>query len=212
MLLDADPVEVTESWEAGGFIHMNLNGGDSGAYWVNPKRPKYIQNFKGEPAMILRKVAPDFWKEISHLCTVDEMLVFRDIYTDIHYHGVYDPVEDRHQDLHPIRVGNIKQWCEYKFNTAPPDPMFQYHLEFDPTADFVVDRQHDRVNRFQPTEYMTLSFEPDDHYQIPPTINKVRGGIELQVVHSQLQGRAVAHLEGGRARLLGGDLTSLHSR
>ena len=86
---------------------------------------------------------------------------------------VRDQGHVRHEDLLPIRSSHIKQWSEYRFNTAPPDPMPQYYLEFDPTANFVVDRQHDRVNRFQPTEYMTLSFEPDDHYQIPPTINKL---------------------------------------
>jgi len=171
VLLDADPVEVTEWWFSNGFFHLNINGGDSGAYWVNPKNPKYIHSFKDEPSRILRKVAPAFWDEIKDQCSPEEMLVFRDKVTDQFYCGKYDPIEDEYQELYQIKRTNLKDWCDAEFSAAVPDPIPQYTLSFDPTETYTVDRAGKRVNLFQKTEYMTL--EPDKFARIPPTIDKI---------------------------------------
>lgn len=171
VLLDADPVEVTEWWFSNGFFHLNLNGGDSGAYWVNPKRPKYIHSFKDEPSRILKQVAPEFWKEIKDQCFPDEMLVFRDKSSNKFYAGRYDPIEDEYTELDALTRQNIADWAEDEFNASPPDPIPQYRLVFDPTANYSVDRAGKRVNLFQRSEYMKLA--PDASATIPPTIRKV---------------------------------------
>lgn len=171
ILLEADPVEVTSHWFSNGFFHLNLNGGDSGAYWVNPKKPKYIHSFKDEPSRILKKVAPRFWDEIKDQCVPEEMLIFRDKLTDQYYCGRYDPIEDEHEELYQIKRTNLKDWCEAGFAASIPDPIPQYALEFDPTANYVVNRETGKVNLFQRTEYMAL--EPDSSSKIPPTIDKV---------------------------------------
>lgn len=175
VLVDADPIEVTEWWEGGGYIHMNVNGGNSGAYWVNPRRPKYIHSFKDEPLRVLKEVAPKFWDEIKELCTSAEMLVFHDELTDKFHAGHYDPIEDEYRGLVAIGRGNIRDWCEYHFRTEPPDPIPQHNLVFDPTRNYAVDRAANLVNMFQPTEYMQL--QPDESAVIPPTIKKLIGHV-----------------------------------
>jgi hypothetical protein len=171
VLLDADPIEVTDWWFSNGFFHLNINGGDSGAYWVNPKKPKYIHSFKDEPSRILKQCAPEFWKEIKDQCAPEEMLVFRDKIADLYYCGKYDPIEDEYLELYPIKRTNLKDWCEAEYTAAVPDPVPQYMLRFDPTETYTVDRAGKRVNLFQKTEYMTL--EPDKGARIPSTIDKV---------------------------------------
>jgi hypothetical protein len=173
VLIDADKVEVNEWWDGNGYIHANLNGGDSGAYWVNPKRPKYIHNFKGEPSLVLREVAPDWWKTIKPLCTADEMLVFRDPISGRYHAGRYDAVEDRHSGLNRIQRSDIRDWAEDIFGAAAPDPIPQYDLVFDPTLDKVVDRDNRFVNEFQPTDYMRLQVEAERSYPLPATIGKL---------------------------------------
>lgn len=171
VLIDADKVQVTEWWESGGFIHLNINGGDSGAYWVNPKRPKFIRSFKDEPARYLKKVAPEFWNEIKDMCSPDEMLVFRDELTDKFYVGWYDPIEDEYHGLNAISKKNIDDWCEFHFSASTPDPIPQYRLVFDPTKNFAVDRDNRLVNTFQTTPFMHL--EADENAEVPKTIKKV---------------------------------------
>lgn len=171
VLLDADPIEVSDWWYSNGFFHLNINGGDSGAYWVNPKKPKYIHSFKDEPSRILKEVAPQFWKDIKDQCSPEEMLVFRDKIADQFFCGKYDPIEDEYEELYPIKRTNLKDWCEAEFTAAVPDPIPQYMLRFDPTETYTVDRAGKRVNLFQKTDFMTL--EADKGASVPPTIDKV---------------------------------------
>ena len=160
ILRDADPVTVTDWWESSGFIHLNLDGGDSGAYWVNPKRPRLIQNFKGEPALLLRDVAGDFWEEIREICGVEDMLIYRDQEADKYWTAKYDPVSDQILWEAAARKEGVKDWAEFHFNAAPPDPIPQYSRVFDPTSSKVVDKATGTVNEFQATDYMRLT-KPD---------------------------------------------------
>lgn len=177
VLHNADTVEVTDWWEAGGFIHMNLDGGDSGAYWLNPKRPRLIQNFKGEPALILKDVALDFFKEIGdHILSTSEILLFRDKTLNKYWAGTYDPNEDRiTEGLDPIDKKDMEDWCTYSFGAAVPDPLPQYRLVFNPTKDKVVDRQAGVVNKFEATDYMRMT---------PPTELPTLGPITERVFRS----------------------------
>lgn len=171
VLRNADPVRVDDWWERNGFIRLNLDGGDSGAYYVVPKRPKYIHNFKGEPSLILREVAPDFWNEIKDKVGAQDMLVFRDPNTDKFFHGVYDSGEDSIEWLSPIAESHIDDWADDVFSAAPPDPIPQYFLSFDPTDRRIVDKDNRFVNLFWPTEYMRIPHS--EEAKIPPTIEKV---------------------------------------
>ena len=137
---------------------MNLDGGDSGAYWVNPKRPRLIHNFKGEPALILKDVALDFWNEIREELGAKDLLLFRDKTLNKYYAGKYDPTEDRIvEGLDAIDKKDMEDWCTYEFNATVPDPIPQYRLTFDPTNNKVVDRQGGVINKFEATDYMRMT-------------------------------------------------------
>ena len=51
---DTDPV----------FLRLNINDGDSGAYYVYKYNPEFIHNFKGEPKIPTKKFDPEFYKSI----------------------------------------------------------------------------------------------------------------------------------------------------
>jgi hypothetical protein len=44
------------------YMRFNLNGGDSYAYYIDLQKPEIIGNFKGEPFMQTKDVAPEFYK------------------------------------------------------------------------------------------------------------------------------------------------------
>ena len=173
VLIDADEVTVDEHWYGNGFIHLNLNGGDSGAYYIDPKRPKYIKNFKGEPVLILQKVASAFYQRIKDDLEVAEMLLFRDKITDTFYAGRYDPIEDKIEELNPIVKSNIKNWANKEFDTdVDMEDIDNFNFEFNPENTKTVDRQARFVNRFDPTEYMRLPLDSGAVYNMPPTVGR----------------------------------------
>ena len=174
VLIDADEVTVDDHWWGNGFIHLNLNGGDSGAYYIDPKRPKYIKNFKGEPVLILQKVASGFYQSIKDDLEVAEMLLFRDKITDTFYAGRYDPIEDKIEELYPIVKSNIKNWANKEFDQdVDMEDIDNYTFEFAPDNKRTVDRSSRFVNRFDPTEYMRLPLDEGVAYEMPTTIGRL---------------------------------------
>lgn len=47
-----------------GFLRLNLNGGDSHAYWINLSSPDIIGNFKGEPFLYTKMVDKKFYEKL----------------------------------------------------------------------------------------------------------------------------------------------------
>jgi len=47
------------------FTYLNLNDGDSAAYYPPTDNPEIIYNFKGEPNCVTRELDPDYWKQVS---------------------------------------------------------------------------------------------------------------------------------------------------
>lgn len=54
--------EITD--DAGEFVHANINGGDSNAYYWPKNNPEFVYNFKGEPIFRLRDANENFYNEI----------------------------------------------------------------------------------------------------------------------------------------------------
>ena len=49
------------------FVHCDVNGGDSHAYYFFADNPLYMYNFKGEPIWEIAKADPDFFMHIQDI-------------------------------------------------------------------------------------------------------------------------------------------------
>jgi len=64
LLANPEPAIVTGVRRARGFVYLNLNGGDSWAYYFPETNPAIVWSFKGEPPMRLADVAPELWGQM----------------------------------------------------------------------------------------------------------------------------------------------------
>lgn len=178
------------------FTYLNLNDGDSCAYYYPNNSPEIIYNFKGEPNYLTRDLDPDYWKQVSsqlkHQQREDEaraaqeeaakqigasaaesgeiLLAFRDRRTGIYYHGTYN--EDN-EDLDLSIAKNEKQIRDFcmQFDVPIGDYVPIWDLVFDPQDNVRVDVANRTINTFQRTEYMRA--ESKRVLKCPPTIFRV---------------------------------------
>ena len=64
LLANPEPATVTGVRRARGFVYLNLNGGDSWAYYFPESNPEIVRSFKGEPPVRLADIAPALWEQV----------------------------------------------------------------------------------------------------------------------------------------------------
>jgi hypothetical protein len=162
VLTNPDGVVVTDIKEQNGYIRLNLNGGDSWAYFFDPENPRLVKNFKGEPNLLLTDIAPDLYRKARDMMpapTKKTSYVFRDPASDQWYAGVYDPYLRAWELLAPIgSYEKIKAFFATRGGIAPDaEQIPDWDYEFRPYEDEVCDPPRKFVNRFQPTDFMRLA-------------------------------------------------------
>ena len=154
------------------FVHCDVNGGDSHAYYFFADNPLYMYNFKGEPIWEIAKADPDFFMHIQDIVSQKKgkralvPIALRDFNTDIYYNGLYDADLDQFNDQFPLTPTN-KQSIEGFFKTQSyPNP------EFTSDANVVFNPQHKGksvdlnakpmayVNMYRESKYMFDAVEP----------------------------------------------------
>lgn len=157
-----------------GLIQLNIDGGDSWAYYYNPKNPRYLYNFKGEPTVLLKEFIPDYYNEVivrdrkEKQSALPQPFTFRDHITDCFYAGIKDP-SGKVLSFDQISKQNIEDFF-IEFGMAPPDPLPTWERIFDPTKYLQYDADNKVYNDWQPTVYMEHAVPIAS---VPPTIDKV---------------------------------------
>jgi len=64
LLANPEPATVTGVRRARGFVYLNLNGGDSWAYYFPQSNPEILFSFKDTPPMRLVDIAPGLWEQV----------------------------------------------------------------------------------------------------------------------------------------------------
>ena len=176
LLLNPARSIVTGVREARGWVYLNLNGGDSWAYYYDPKDPTYLRNFKGEPNVRLQDIASDYCHSIikppPQLDIHNEgthRFVFRHNQTDTYYTAIWHP--NRNQvETHKAQRKNLPDFLS-NANQQMPDPIPIWDIEFNPTTTKIYDPEQQWINKFRPSRYMLeRSGAPS---MLPPTIDKV---------------------------------------
>lgn len=149
------------------FIRCNINGGDSGAYYFNIERPKYMYNFKDEPIFEIEKADKEFYKSIfevfqTHLEKIGKAqfpIVLRDYFTDVYYNGVYDPNLNQFTEEFPLVPTSKTSIGSFMMSHGYPEPDYvrDARVVFDPTlnsASIDLENVPYFVNMFRKTKYM----------------------------------------------------------
>lgn len=176
-----DPVTVTGKKEERDFVYLNLNGGDSWAYYFPKNNPDILFNFKGEPCVYMRDVDRDIYNEYKTLVQpMDPGSVggvpfgFLWPADDSYYRGFANPDTKELMWLHSTgSKSKLKDFfVQNGVQPASGWAVEEWQLEFDPTSEGCADFNAKRVNTYKRTEYI-LNAKNVDTPHIPPTIDRV---------------------------------------
>lgn len=170
-----DKAIVTGIKRERGFIYLNLNGGDSWGYYHPENNPRFIFNFKSEPAYLTQELLPDYWAEINSRTESESSsghvyLAFRDFKTGSYWNGVYH-TETKHLQLSQARTKT--QLIDFMKQHGQPvgDFIPDWSVVFDPHLDAIVDIDNKIVNLYEPSTFMRMA--PKPNRIVPPTITRV---------------------------------------
>jgi hypothetical protein len=160
------------------FVYLNLNGGDSFAYYHPKDNPTLIYNFKGEPTYKTQELIPDYWyalrREANQIKeranTGKQFLAFRDFRTATYYNGWYDEDTDE-VTLHAAR--SERQLVDFLATHGQPVPEAVpiWSVIYDPHAK-PLDLHNRVVNTFRPSRYMRDALTKETHAPFP-TIDRL---------------------------------------
>ena len=154
------------------FVHCDVNGGDSHAYYFFADNPMYMYNFKGEPIWEIQKADPDFYMHITDIVSQKKgqralvPVAFRDFNTDVYYNGLYDgnlEQFDHSFPLTPTKQTSIEGF--FKTQGYPkPDFISDANVVFDPEHKGnnvnLKAKPMAFVNMYQKTRYMFQAVPP----------------------------------------------------
>lgn len=176
-----------------GFTYLNLNGGDSWGYFFPSDNPQFLFNFKDEPIVELKKLAPEFYAEytaqLNEIKRANEEaeaatrekelraqteqqgftpLVFRDPRRDTYYNARYYKNEDRIEVASASTTTKLEHFMR-QYGWPAPEFIEDWTVEFKPTENRVIDMEKRWINSFSPTRYMRGS-EGESTPQHPPAM------------------------------------------
>lgn len=148
--------------DCGEYNRLNLNGGDSQAYWHMKSDATLLHNFKGEPSMLIKEVLPHYYADLvrnkaagDSTATVqgDVLLAFREKVTATYYKGTWNPgtnVLDLNVVKSELQLDHFLQGHGKSLGAFIPE----WRMVFDPKNPVVYDKDAKVINTFLPTEYM----------------------------------------------------------
>lgn len=176
ILVNPDPVTVTDKKEARGFVYLNLNGGDSWAYYFPESNPDILYNFKGEPCMYMWDVDKEIYNEYaSKPQQIEGAVPFGFLWPDDdqYYRGFANPETGELVWLKP--TGSKAKLKDFfvQHGVHPPTgwAVDEWQLEFDPTRSGYADFHQRRVNTYKKSEAIREAKKNNE--PVPSTIEKV---------------------------------------
>ncbi len=142
VLMNPDKLNITVFNDANyPFVHCDINGGDSHAYYFFADNPHYMFNFKGEPIWEIRKADPDFFSTIPDMVGKQkgqfalQPVVLRDFDMDIFYCGLFDPNSEQFDYRFPLTAANRGSIGGFLRTHGYPEPDFVHDakVSFDPS-------------------------------------------------------------------------------
>jgi hypothetical protein len=155
------------------FVHCDINGGDSHAYYFFADNPVYMFNFKGEPIWEISKADPDFFEQLSDYVEKNKgkrglvPISLRDYASDTYMNGLYDPDKKRFSSDFPLTPTSKMSLASFYRTQGYPEPDFipDAQVEFNPLRQGAsIDFQRKPmayVNMYTPTSIMDNAVSPE---------------------------------------------------
>ncbi len=163
-----DVCSVSEVKDCGDYIRLNLNGGDSFAYWHPKENFKLIHDFKSGSTFYTKDLVPGYYaqkvaEQEQALGSVSEngdlVLGFCDLATAEYYRGLWNP-DTQKLSLHRCKdMSQVNHWY-MSHGLTPPAFIPTWNIMYDPNADWVMDEEEKCINTFRKSEYMKLEADP----------------------------------------------------
>ena len=169
---------VTGIKDAGEWVRLNLNGGDSWAYCHPKENFELIYDFKSDSWYKTKELLPEYYQdlrsqqeELNATPTEDGdlILAFRDLRTANYFNGFWNPGE-RKLELYPAKnETQLDHWMRSHGRTIG-DFIPVWDMSYNPREDWTVDEDEHRINTFQTTPYMYAEPQSNDAW---PSIFKI---------------------------------------
>lgn len=170
---------VTGIKEERGFVYLNVNGGNSWAYYHPKNNPSILGSFKGDGPILTKELVPDYYKEVSKAIEgipVDGWiyLAYRDFKTAGYYNLAYHTVT---HELRYARASSLTQLEHFMeqygagYNGTPTDweHVYEPHIKGEFSR---IDREKRTINVYNPPESAKYD-DPLKKAVIPPSIYEV---------------------------------------
>ena len=179
-MVSPDSGVITEMKTERGFTYFNINGGDSWAYYHPEDNPKFIFNFKGEPAYRTEDLLPEYWAKLQQASTTYTpntqgitYLAFRDFKTSNYFNGFYNASTSHLELAMAKNESQLRQFMQ-QHGQAMGEFVPDWNLVWNPHKPNIVDTANKELNTYQPSTYFqstpTKGKKPTT---LPPTISKV---------------------------------------
>lgn len=177
-----------EVYDCGDYVRLNLNGGDSKAYWHPKNNAEYIHSFKGEPSMLTKEILPGYYKSLKgeradETQTLsqegDLVLCFREKRTAEYWKGLFNEA-DHTLEIHKVKSKD--QLIDYYLShqVAPPEFIQEMEIIFDPSTDKLVDFDQRTVNKFVLPAALRTQHKPGKYPLIQRIIDSAVGTGPIQ--------------------------------
>ena len=169
---------VTGIKDAGDWIRLNLNGGDSWAYCHPKENFELIYDFKSDSWYKTKELLPEYYQDLKsqqeelNATPTEEgdlILAFRDLRTASYFNGFWNPGE-RKLELYPAKnETQLDHWMRSHGRTIG-DFIPVWDMSYNPREDWTVDEEAHRINTFQTTPYFYVEPQSNDKW---PSILKI---------------------------------------
>lgn len=175
----ATPCTVTGIKEERGFVYLNVNGGNSWAYYHSVNNPAILGSFKGDGPLLTKEFIPDYYKEVSKAIEGVPVkdwiyLAYRDFKTAGYYNLAYNTITHELRMARATSLTQLEHFMEQydaPYNGTPTDweHVYEPHI----SGEFKrIDTDRRTINVYNPPEAAKYD-DPLKKAVIPPSIWEV---------------------------------------
>lgn len=175
VLTNAEPVRLHDFRDSGnGFINFNMNGGNSMGYYVSKSSPEFIRNFKDEPCLLTKEVAPDFYKTLIKATRslppiqTDETTEILAFYATNRQSTVYIGHYNRETNVLRVDPSNVNAAGAWLAGFGiPPSILPHIDIAFDVHDPIRYEPGHHQINLYTDSEYMKIVHSSAEDTSMP---------------------------------------------
>lgn len=187
-----DACVVTGVRKDSDFTRLNINGGDSWAYWHPNDNWELIHDYKTGLSYPTAKFIPDYYQELEQQREIaletptadgDLVLGFVDLPTGSYFKGLWNEEKQR-LSLYPAR--DRTQVCDWYMShgLTPPDFIPQWRIYFDPRSDKILDTEDMTINTYRRSPLYEVTGNKDAQFpHIKSIVMHMLGGDDKVYEH-----------------------------